>query len=83
MGWEDQRPFHGGRQQGESDAWTGCGPEEPKSACANPKLKALRSPDKRCCKLKQLSLKLGSPGVCLFHFTRAPASSLPRRARWG
>lgn len=83
MGWEDQRPFHGGRQQGESDAWTGCGPEEPKSACANPKLKALRSPDKRCCKLKRLSLKLGSPGVCLFHFTRAPASSLPRRARWG
>lgn len=66
-GWEDCRPFCGSRQQGESDGWTRCGPEEPKSTRVSPKLKAPRSPHKRCRKLKWLSLKLGGPGVCLFH----------------
>ena len=65
--WEDRRPFLGSRQQGESDGWTRCGPEELQSMHVSPKLKALHSPHKRCRKLKRLSLKLGGPGVCLFH----------------
>lgn len=75
-GWEDRRPFRGGRQQSESDGWTRCSPEEPKSAHVSPKLKALCSPDKRCCKLKWLSLKLGSSGMCRFH-SRSGTCFLP------
>ena len=82
-GWEDRRPFHGGRQQGESDGWTRRGPEEPKSTRVSSKLKVLRSPDKTCCKLKWMSLKLGSPACVYFTLVRAPASFLPRRPRWG
>ena len=69
-GWEDRR------QQSESDGWTRCSPEEPKSAHVSPKLKALCSPDKRCCKLKWLSLKLGSSGMCRFH-SRSGTCFLP------
>lgn len=66
-GWEDRRPLCGSGHQGESDGWARCGPEELESVRVSPKLKALRSRHKRCRRLRRLSLKLGGPGVCLFH----------------
>lgn len=78
--WGVSRPgtgVHGGAGRGKSDGQIRCGPGEPKSMLVGPELKALRSPDKRCCKLKS-----GCSGV---HFTLAlaPASSLPQEGTVG
>ena len=77
--WGASRPgtgVHGGAGRGESDGQIRCGPGEPKSMLVGPELKALRSPDKRCCKLKWLSLKPGCSGVCPFH-SRSSTCFLP------